>query len=199
VFRLERLEHLAEKFKQKCNFYDEWSSGKEKLLESNDYKTTNMHSLKCLQKKHEFFETEMANHQERVEQIVEIAKELARLRYPNQQAINHQCGEICENWKTLADLVKKRRNALIEMEKVLEKLDDLHLKFAHLANPFNNWVSSTREDLLDIVIVTEMNEVERLLVDHNTFKDTLPDADNSLKEIIDLDQVNNQILLKNRC
>jgi hypothetical protein len=96
---------------------------------------------------------------------------------------------LCDNWQLLADLSAKRRQVLSEMEKVLQKLDDLHLKFASLANPFNNWASSTREDLVDMVIVTEINEIEQLLADHNGFKETIPDADSSMKEILDLDQV----------
>jgi hypothetical protein len=189
IARLEKLDNLSQKFHQKCAFYDAWSSGKQKMLDSDEFKSSNLHSIKCLRKKHSFFESEMANHQERVEQIVAIAKELSRLQYPDQHLINRRCHEICESWKNLADSSVKRRNALAELEKLLEKIDNLHIKYASLANPFHNWVSSTNEDLLDLVIVSEISEIEQLLSDHNGFKDTIPDADSSLREIVDLDQV----------
>lgn len=189
-FRLERLEHLAQKFAQKYAFYTEWADGKDDLLSALDFKTADSHGLKCLRKKHEFFESELANHQERVEQVIAIGKELARLRYPQMDRINRQCSNLCDNWQLLTDLSAKRRQVLADMAKVVEKLDDLHFKFASLANPFNNWASSTREDLVDLVIVTEMREIEQLLADHNGFKETIPDADSSMKEIMDLNQVN---------
>lgn len=171
----------------------EWSNGQQDLLSSTDFKTADISRIKCLWKKHEFFESELANQQERVEQLVAIGKELARLRYPNMNVINHRCTKLCETWQTLIELSSKRKQILTEMQKTLEQLDDLHLKFASLASPFNNWASSTREDLVDTVIVTEMREIEQLFSDHSGFKETLPDADSSLKEILDLDQVTEHI------
>ena len=40
-----------------------------------------------------------------------------------------------------------------EAEKVLERVDSLHLEFAKRAAPFNNWLDGTREDLVDMFIV----------------------------------------------
>lgn len=74
--RLERLEHLAEKFRRKCAIHEEWAGGKEEMLQSGDFKRSHLYELKALRKRHEAFESDLAAHQDRVEQIAAIAQEL---------------------------------------------------------------------------------------------------------------------------
>ncbi|KRX89673.1 Alpha-actinin, sarcomeric [Trichinella pseudospiralis] len=80
-YRLERLEHLAEKFRRKCAIHEEWAQGKEQMLASGDYKGSYLYELKALRKRHEAFESDLAAHQDRVEQIVAIAQELTYFVY----------------------------------------------------------------------------------------------------------------------
>lgn len=74
--RLERLEHLAQKFKHKADIHEEWTRGKEEMLQSGDFRQCRLNELKALKKKHEAFESDLAAHQDRVEQIAAIAGEL---------------------------------------------------------------------------------------------------------------------------
>lgn len=74
--RLERLEHLAQKFKHKADIHEEWTRGKEEMLQSQDFRQCRLNELKALKKKHEAFESDLAAHQDRVEQIAAIAQEL---------------------------------------------------------------------------------------------------------------------------
>lgn len=74
--RLERLEHLAKKFKHKADIHEEWTKGKEEMLQSQDFRHCKLNELKALKKKHEAFESDLAAHQDRVEQIAAIAHEL---------------------------------------------------------------------------------------------------------------------------
>merc|ERR1712168_1178863 len=73
LMRLERLEHLAKKFKHKADIHEAWTSGKEEMLSSQDYKNCKIFELKAMKKKHEAFESDLAAHQDRVEQIAAIA------------------------------------------------------------------------------------------------------------------------------
>ena len=57
-----------------------------------------------------------------------------------------------------------------EAEKVLERVDSLHLEFAKRAAPFNNWLDGTREDLIDMFIVHTLEEIEGLIDAHAQFK-----------------------------
>merc|ERR1719439_47252 len=86
LMRLERLEHLAKKFKHKADIHEAWTSGKEEMLSSQDYKNCKIFELKAMKKKHEAFESDLAAHQDRVEQIAAIAQELNALEYAKRAA-----------------------------------------------------------------------------------------------------------------
>lgn len=51
-------------------------AGKEEMLQQSDYETASLSEIKALLKKHEAFESDLAAHQDRVEQIAAIAQEL---------------------------------------------------------------------------------------------------------------------------
>lgn len=51
-------------------------AGKEAMLQQKDYETATLSEIKALLKKHEAFESDLAAHQDRVEQIAAIAQEL---------------------------------------------------------------------------------------------------------------------------
>lgn len=184
--RLQRLDHLAKKFKNKCDIHEDWTSGKEKALADPDYKRCRLNEVRALKKKHEAFESDLAAHQERVEQIADIAHELNDLGYYDLTATNSRCRAICDQWKRMGDLTEQRTVALEEAEKVLERIDQLHLQFAKRAAPFNNWLDGACEDLADIFIVHTIAEIQGLMDAHNQFKSTLGDADDEFKAIIRL-------------
>lgn len=51
-------------------------AGKEAMLTQKDYETSTLSEVKALLRKHEAFESDLAAHQDRVEQIAAIAQEL---------------------------------------------------------------------------------------------------------------------------
>merc|ERR1719419_1734960 len=83
-----------------------------------------------MKKKHEAFESDLAAHQDRVEQIAAIAQELNALDYWDSAAVNGRCQKICDQWDRLGTLTQQRRHGMDEAEKVLERVDSLHLEFA---------------------------------------------------------------------
>lgn len=56
--------------------HEDWTRGKEEMLQSQDFRQCKLNELKALKKKHEAFESDLAAHQDRVEQIAAIAQEL---------------------------------------------------------------------------------------------------------------------------
>ncbi|CAH1791427.1 unnamed protein product [Owenia fusiformis] len=184
--RLERLDHLAQKFKHKCDIHEEWAHGKEDMLQSTDYKKCRLNELKAFKKKHEAFESDLAAHQDRVEQIAAIAQELNALEYHDAPAVNARCQRICDQWDVLGTLTQKRRVALDEAERIMERIDQLHLEFAKRAAPFNNWMDGAKEDLVDMFIVHTTEEIQGLIDAHEQFKQTLGEADKEFNAIIGL-------------
>ncbi|PIO37882.1 hypothetical protein AB205_0152490 [Aquarana catesbeiana] len=77
IRRLERLEHLAEKFKQKASLHESWTRGKEELLSQRDYESASLMEIRALVRKHEAFESDLAAHQDRrVEKLLETIDQL---------------------------------------------------------------------------------------------------------------------------
>jgi len=186
MMRLERIDHLAKKFAHKSSIHEEWTRGKEDMLQSQEYRNCKLNELKALRKKHEAFESDLAAHQDRVEQIAAIAQELNALDYHDVATINAHCQRICDQWDRLGSLTQQRRQALIDAEKILEKIDTLHLEFAKRAAPFNNWLDGAREDLMDMFIVHTIDEIQGLIDAHGQFKATLGEADKEFSSIVGL-------------
>ncbi|XP_038617067.1 alpha-actinin-2 [Tachyglossus aculeatus] len=184
IRRLERLEHLAEKFKQKASTHETWAYGKEQILLQKDYESASLTEIRALLRKHEAFESDLAAHQDRVEQIAAIAQELNELDYHDASSVNDRCQKICDQWDRLGTLTQKRREALERTEKLLETIDQLHLEFAKRAAPFNNWMEGAMEDLQDMFIVHSIEEIQSLITAHEQFKATLPEADGERQAIM---------------
>ncbi|XP_020856121.1 alpha-actinin-2 isoform X2 [Phascolarctos cinereus] len=185
IRRLERLEHLAEKFRQKASTHESWAYGKEQILLQKDYESASLTEVRALLRKHEAFESDLAAHQDRVEQIAAIAQELNELDYHDAASVNDRCQKICDQWDRLGTLTQKRREALERTEKLLETIDQLHLEFAKRAAPFNNWMEGAMEDLQDMFIVHSIEEFS-LITAHEQFKATLPEADGERQAIMSI-------------
>ncbi|XP_019383017.1 PREDICTED: alpha-actinin-2 isoform X5 [Gavialis gangeticus] len=186
IRRLERLEHLAEKFRQKASTHETWAYGKEQILLQKDYESASLTELRALLRKHEAFESDLAAHQDRVEQIAAIAQELNELDYHDSVSVNDRCQKICDQWDKLGTLTQKRREALERTEKLLETIDQLYLEFAKRAAPFNNWMEGAMEDLQDMFIVHSIEEIQSLITAHEQFKATLPEADGERQAILSI-------------
>ncbi|XP_058261546.1 alpha-actinin-2-like isoform X2 [Hemibagrus wyckioides] len=184
--RLERLDHLAEKFQQKAFTYESWAKGKDELLTQKDYEQASLTEVRALLRRHEAFESDLAAHQDRVEQIAAIAQELNELDYHAAAAINERCQQICDQWDQLGTLTQKRREALERTEKLLETVDQLFLEFGKRSVPFNNWMEGAMEDLQDMFIVHSIEEIEKLISAHDQFKMTLPEADVERQAILSI-------------
>ncbi|KAM4628289.1 alpha-actinin-4 [Polymixia lowei] len=183
IRRLERLDHLAEKFRQKATIHESWTDGKEAMLTQKDYETASLSEVKALLRKHEAFESDLAAHQDRVEQIAAIAQELNELDYYDSPSVNARCQKICEQWDSLGSLTQSRRESLERTEKQLESIDELYLEYAKRAAPFNNWMEGAMEDLQDMFIVHNIEEIQGLITAHEQFKSTLPDANKEREAI----------------
>ncbi|XP_078413419.1 alpha-actinin-2 isoform X3 [Cetorhinus maximus] len=184
IRRLERLDHLAEKFRQKATTHELWSHGKDCMLMQKDYESASLTEVRALLRKHEAFESDLAAHQDRVEQIAAIAQELNELDYHNAVEVNARCQKICDQWDNFGTLTQKRREALERAEKLRETIDQLLLEFAKRAAPFNNWLEGAMEDLQDMFIVHSIEEIQSLIAAHEQFKATLPEADSERQAIL---------------
>uniref|UniRef100_A0A3P8YH39 Actinin, alpha 2b n=1 Tax=Esox lucius TaxID=8010 RepID=A0A3P8YH39_ESOLU len=185
IRRLERLDHLAQKFQMKATSHEAWSVGKDRVLSSKDYESCSLPELRALLRKHEAFESDLAAHQDRVEQVAAIAQELNELEYHAASVINERCQAICDQWDQLGTLTQKRRDNLERMDKLLETIDQLFLEFSRRSAPFNNWMEGAMEDLQDMFIVHSVEEIQ--------VKKMVPQRDSVLQEEMSRQLANEQL------
>ena len=76
--------------------------------------------------------------------------------------------------------------ALENMEKILDTIEQLYLEFAKRAAPFNNWMEGAKEDLEDMFIVHSVDEIKGLIQAHEQFKATLNEAQKEKENICGL-------------
>lgn len=61
--------------------------GKEQILQQKDYESASLTEIRALLRKHEAFESDLAAHQDRVEQIAAIAQELKYVPFTGTQLL----------------------------------------------------------------------------------------------------------------
>ena len=150
---------MVKKFQHKCEIHEEWSEGKIALLKSSDFQKCSLNDLRALSRKHLAFESDLAAHQDRVEQIAAIAQELNVLGYDQIKSVNERCQKICNEWDELGVLTQTRRRTLAEAETIAERIDSLFLDYAKKAAPYLNWLDGAREDLVDMFFIHTLDEI----------------------------------------
>jgi len=181
--KLERLDHLAMKFKHKCDIHEAWTAGQDDNLKADFSHQQGLASLLVTRKRHEAFEADLAAQQDRVEQIVAIAQELNTLEYSKIDEINARCKNICDGWDNLGELTTKKSEKLVREIEIAETIDNLWLEFAKKASPFSNWMDGAKEDLMDLFSVHTIEEVNDLKDAQDSFKANMPAAESEFVTI----------------
>uniref|UniRef100_A0A8C7ZGY0 Actinin alpha 3a n=1 Tax=Oryzias sinensis TaxID=183150 RepID=A0A8C7ZGY0_9TELE len=167
IRRLERLDHLAEKFKQKCAMHEAWTSGKEDLLSQKDYESASLMEIRALMRKHEAFESDLAAHQDRVEQIAAIAQEL-KYDKPTADSLWARTDVLSEDNKVdhtlpsswLAGEVQSRvkhlvplRDQMLQEEVARQQANErLRRQFAAQANIIGPWIQTKMEEISHVSV-----------------------------------------------
>lgn len=64
---------------------------------------------------------------------VNVVYRCSTLEYHDSASVNARCQSICDQWDRLGTLTQRRRQALNDAERILEKIDVMHLEFAKRA------------------------------------------------------------------
>jgi hypothetical protein len=70
-------------------------AGKEQILLQKDYESASLTEVRALLRKHEAFESDLAAHQDRVEQIAAIAQELKCVLVPGLKTVSGWLWVLC--------------------------------------------------------------------------------------------------------
>uniref|UniRef100_A0A8C4QNQ5 Uncharacterized protein n=1 Tax=Eptatretus burgeri TaxID=7764 RepID=A0A8C4QNQ5_EPTBU len=148
IRRLERLDHLAAKFRHKASTHEAWTDGT--IILQSFFPSTSIRSLIMMVCTFWDLST-CSDYAGRIQ-----TKPSHELEYHDVLSVNARCQDICEEWDNLGFLTQTRKENLQRTEKVLETIDQQCLEFAKRTAPFNTWMDGAVEDLQDMFIVMEM-------------------------------------------
>lgn len=169
--RLQRLEHLADKFNRKAKKIEAWTEGKaESLQEQDDIEQANLAGIQALQKIHETFDTDMQAENPRIDSLADIAKELTDLNYEGSDAVNNRLQAIRDVFASLEQLSADRSNRIQEALEKQQRIDQLRLEFAKRAATFNNWMDTTADDLHEPPTCDSIAEADQLVSEQEAWK-----------------------------
>ncbi|XP_030069865.1 spectrin beta chain, erythrocytic [Microcaecilia unicolor] len=158
LIRQEKLEQLARRFDRKAAMRETWLSENQRLLAQDNF-GCDLPAVEAAQKKHEAIETDIAAYKERVQAIVEVAKELEAENYHDGKRINARKDNIMRLWEYLQELLHTRR-ARLEINLALQNL------FQKMLEIINN-MDEMKVHLLSPEFGRHLQEVEDLLQKHS--------------------------------
>uniref|UniRef100_H3BC32 Spectrin beta chain n=1 Tax=Latimeria chalumnae TaxID=7897 RepID=H3BC32_LATCH len=157
LIRQEKLEQLARRFDRKAAMREAWLCENQRLVAQDNF-GVELPDVEAAKKKHEAIETDIAAYEERVQALVDVAKELEVENYHDVKRINARKGNVIRLWEYLQDLLAARRNRL-EMNLSLQNIfqEMLHIM---------DWMDEMKNRLLSPDFGKHLLEVEDLLQKH---------------------------------
>lgn len=146
-------------------------------------------NIQVLQKHHDVFESELNAHESDVNSISKIGRELRNLGYLQIEEVNEKCAKVCDDWGHIRNLADNRQQTLKAAEKITEEIDNLHLTFAKCVIALNSTMDRATEDIDDLVLAQDLEQLSRLIEDHNRVKKVQKDAEESLSRAINIESV----------
>lgn len=127
LVRQENLEQLATKFNKKATMREKWLNDSQKLVISDQF-GFDLESVEAAFKKQEAIQTDIGAFEERVRNVIDIAKVLEKENYHDIESINSRKRNVYMLWNYLLELVKSRRNRLescYALQKIFQEMQQL--------------------------------------------------------------------------
>ena len=127
LIRQENLEQLAAKFNKKATMREKWLNDSQKLVISDQF-GFDLESVDAAFKKQEAIQTDIGAFEDRVRNVIDIAKVLEKENYHDIERINARKRNVFMLWNYLLDLVKMRRQRLescYSLQKIFQEQQQL--------------------------------------------------------------------------
>ncbi|ESO05968.1 hypothetical protein HELRODRAFT_105953 [Helobdella robusta] len=108
LVRQEKLEQLAERFNKKASMREGWLVENQRLVSQDNF-GYDMAAVEAAIKKHEAIETDIQAYEERVEAVMNVAKELEWENFHDIDTINERKENVIQQWLDLLELLRARR------------------------------------------------------------------------------------------
>lgn len=127
LVRQENLDQLAAKFNKKAAMREKWLNDSQKLVISDQF-GFDLESVEAAAKKQEAIQTDIGAFEERVRNVIDLAKILEKENYHDIERINARKRNVFMLWNYLIELVKARRQRLEAchaLQKVIQEIQEL--------------------------------------------------------------------------
>nr|CAB3266545.1 spectrin alpha chain, non-erythrocytic 1 [Phallusia mammillata] len=180
-------------FNWKADMVESWIVEKEKVLKSDDF-GEDLSSVQVLLVKQDTFDAGLeVFDQEEMMKISALKDQLVEANHAQSDVINARHKLLMERREDLKKAATARRKELERNQNHLRGINDLCLLFAKKASAFNSWFENVEEDLTDPVRCHSVAEIKALVAEHETFRETLSDAENELRELFEIDDKLNEL------
>ncbi|KAM4663138.1 spectrin beta chain, erythrocytic-like [Discoglossus pictus] len=154
LIRQEKLEQLAKRFDRKAAMREAWLSENQHLISQDNF-GYDLPSVEAAKKKHEAIETDIFAYEERIQALVNVAKELENERYHDIKRVNARKDNVIRLWQYLLEMLHARRGRLIMNL-------ELQLLFQEMLHTVT-WMDEMKVSLLSTDIGKHLLEAEYLL------------------------------------
>ncbi|MEE6492821.1 hypothetical protein FKM82_016648 [Ascaphus truei] len=124
LIRQEKLEQLAKRFDRKAAMREAWLAENQHLIAQDNF-GCDLPSVEAANKKHEAIQTDIFAYEERVQSIVNVAKELENENFHDIKRINARKDNILRLWEYLLELLHSRRSRLnmnLELQTLFQEM-----------------------------------------------------------------------------
>ncbi|XP_077298885.1 alpha spectrin [Arctopsyche grandis] len=149
-----------QQFLAKVEEEEAWISEKQQLLSVEDYGDT-MAAVQGLIKKHDAFETDLAAHKDRCNDICQAGGQLIEDGNHHADNIQHRCQVIQTKFDQLSSLGNARKNALID--------NSAYLQFMWKADVVESWIADKETHVRSEEFGRDLSTVQTLLTKQDTF------------------------------
>uniref|UniRef100_A0A8C5MZ37 Spectrin beta chain n=1 Tax=Leptobrachium leishanense TaxID=445787 RepID=A0A8C5MZ37_9ANUR len=169
LIRQEKLEQLAKRFDRKAAMREAWVAENQHLIAQDNF-GYDLPSVEAAKKKHEAIETDILAYKERIQALVNVAKELENEQFHDIKRINARKDNVVRLWQYLLEMLHSRHQRLnmnVELQTQFQEM--LHTV---------NWMDEMKVSLLSQDLGKHLDEVEYLLQRH-----ALTEADIAAQEV----------------
>ncbi|XP_063168593.1 spectrin beta chain, non-erythrocytic 4 [Candoia aspera] len=124
LIRQEKLELLAQRFDHKAVMRETWLNENQRLVSQDNF-GCDLPAVEAAMKKHEAIEADISSYQERIQVVLELAREVESEGYYDSRRIIAQKDNILRQWGLLTELVRARRVRLeqnIALQKIFQEM-----------------------------------------------------------------------------
>ena len=173
-------------FNWKADSIETFISQKEDMSEEVGSDVT---SCVLLMSQHDNYTSSLQSFKETTDALTALKDRLVTSQHAQTRALKQRHSDVMKRWNNLCAESETRIKRLAAALNHFKEIEALFLKFAERASEFNGWWENSEEDLTDIIYTSNLEECNKLQLEHSAFVETLSQGKREeFKELADLDQ-----------